>query len=131
MVELLRCVDTAIEQYRIFLAESRHPFASWAPPQYRWRVFAAATRGGGWHYPHLHSGAWLVASYYVRVPWSSQARLRFGTGRKELSQPFHELRPAAGDLVLFPGYFTHATTPPGCEDLRISIGLDIQPESTV
>ncbi|MSP88658.1 MAG: hypothetical protein EXQ92_07575 [Alphaproteobacteria bacterium] len=127
MKVLLPCVAEAIARYKAFLVDQRHAFVSWVPPRYQWRVFAAATRGGGWHYPHLHSGAWLVASYYVRVPSDSQAFLQFGTGRKELSQPFHAVRPAPGDLVLFSGYFTHATTPPHCNDLRLSIGLDIQP----
>lgn len=124
---LLQCVADAISRYKVFLADYRHALVPWAPSRYQWRVFAAATRGGGWHYPHLHSGAWLVASYYVRVPPDSQALLQFGTGRKELAKPFCTLRPAPGDLVLFPGYFTHATTVPRCNDLRLSIGLDIQP----
>jgi hypothetical protein len=127
MKVLLRAVADAIAAYTGFLSDHRYAFLSWVPSRYRWRVFAAATRGGGWHYPHLHSGAWLVASYYVRVPPDSQAFLQFGTGRKKLSQLIHTVRPEAGDLLLFPGYFTHATTPPRSSELRMSIGLDIQP----
>lgn len=127
MKVLLNVAADAIERYKARLADCRHAFASWAPSRYRWNAFAAATRGGGFHYPHRHSGAWLVATYYVRVPPDSRASLQFGTGRKEYFTPFHTCCPAVGDLVLFPGYFMHATTAPHCSDLRMSIGLDIQP----
>jgi hypothetical protein len=41
--------------------------------------------------------------------------------------PGRWLKPVPGQLVLFPGYFPHRTTPNRCPGDRISIAFDIIP----
>jgi hypothetical protein len=65
---LLQFLSERIVDYRSYLETGKHPLLEWAPPNQKYWVFAAATRRAGYHYPHLHTNAWLVATYHLTVP---------------------------------------------------------------
>ncbi len=96
---------------------------------YRHRVFASATRGDGFHPPHIHSKAGFVVVYYVRVFEDGPAELQFGTHTVFGVSPFATFKPVEGDLFIFPAYFSHSSTPTRYEGLRATIGVELEPGS--
>jgi hypothetical protein len=94
--------------------------------------FSAATRSSGYHYPHMHSGAMFVITYYVKIPPESKTDLLFGCQVGTDQDYFYDSifsfgRPKVGAMVIFPAFYAHATTRQESSDLRVNIGFDVQP----
>ncbi len=123
-----RVIDGIASQY---LAEMRK-FKALAPfmePRYGHRIFASATRGNGYHQSHIHSKASFVMVYYVRVFEAGPATLQFGTHASFNVPPFAKCEPVEGDMIIFPAFFAHSSTPTNYEGLRATIGVEFEPES--
>jgi hypothetical protein len=135
MRPLVAAVEAAIRKYREGMpAELAERLGVAHLDRFGLRSFAAATRRLGYHYAHMHGGAILVATYYVRVPrpdgapdGTGAARLYFGFGEKKVIESRDFVIPEEGNLFLFPGHVMHQTTAPETEELRINIGFDILP----
>ena len=117
-------------------AHPDNPFPRLKPARARLAGGGHITRKAGHVRPHIHSGSWLVGVYYVAVPETPSSDLG---GCLELGPPDHLvtlpdgiwprrlIRPVAGLLLLFPGYFPHRTWPNSARDERIVVSLDAVP----
>jgi len=127
MEKLLRHILT---KYSTFLLQAGYP-AKFVRNSSKFTSFAAATKDGGYHYPHCHSNAVFVVTYYVYVPESANVEIRFGEYASNVGEfrglPFATERPVTGDFVLFPGFYPHSTTPHNSPDARINMGFDVAP----
>ncbi len=89
----------------------------------------------GFHVNHLHPQGWISSAYYVGVPDEVQDEalrsgwLRFGETRFPVPGATAEkyVQPGAGQLVLFPSYLWHGTTPIHGAQPRLTIAFDALP----
>jgi uncharacterized protein (TIGR02466 family) len=95
---------------------------------------------GGYQEPHVHQASLLSGVYYASVPFMSgpvdAGALRFprtlpwvfgrAPGMKTCPQCL-VIRPAAGQLVLFPSHFWHETVAFHSDSQRVSIAFDLLP----
>ena len=93
-------------------------------------------REKGHQIAHIHPTAWLSGVYYVQVPAGVSRAGEGNAGWIEFGRPDeiipqnHEMelrliRPEAGKMVLFPGYFYHSTIPLAGTDERICVAFDV------
>ena len=98
---------------------------------------------GGYHTSHVHPRGWISSACYLQLPDSmaaqanamsptSEGMLSFGTPglvtTPSLSAEF-ALRPAIGQLVLFPSYFWHGTLPFHSDQPRLTVAFDVVPDA--
>jgi tetratricopeptide (TPR) repeat protein len=150
--DLLQAPDDMITQFErrlraeidCYLADVRlgrvaHPFPDLAPARYRLTLIASILKGGGWHPPHIHEGAWLSGVYYVKIPGSiteaaegHKGWLEFGRPDcampKDFEPPVQAYRPVAGDALFFPSSYFHGTIPFEGPDERVGIAFDVYGE---
>lgn len=89
----------------------------------------------GFHVNHLHPQGWISSAYYVDVPGEVQDTalrsgwLKFGETRFPVPGATAEryLQPMPGQLVLFPSYMWHGTTPIHGAQTRLTIAFDALP----
>jgi len=92
---------------------------------------------GGFNAPHTHPGAHWSGVYYVSQPGveeGSSGMIEFLDPRSDLPhwrildakafRPKRRLRPAAGEIVLFPSYLVHWVYPNETFEERISIAFN-------
>jgi tetratricopeptide (TPR) repeat protein len=93
-------------------------------------------RSEGHHVDHMHPRGWLSSAFYVDVP----PEVSDGEGREgwlHLGRPSwrtrpalgsgHAVKPVPGQLVLFPSYMWHGTTPFTAAGSRLTIAFDVVP----
>ena len=88
---------------------------------------------GGFHKSHIHSKGWYSSACYIEVPTvvsdqSDAGYLLFGQPpfiTKDLLAPDYRVKPIAGELVLFPSYFWHATRPYQGVGSRLVVAFDV------
>ncbi len=88
---------------------------------------------GGYHVNHVHSEGWISSAYYVEVPQEvedTEAKngwIKFGEPRFPVPGAVAEkfVQPVAGQLVLFPSYMWHGTTPILGGEPRLTIAFDV------
>ncbi|MCG8442466.1 MAG: 2OG-Fe(II) oxygenase family protein [Caulobacterales bacterium] len=128
-----RLVTRAVEDYRDALStEDRHPLLS-APPARiaysgSWSVLLARQ---GFHAAHTHILGWLSSAFYVALPEDMGAapagHLSIGRAPPELEldcEPYVQIAPKPGRLVMFPSTTWHGTEPfSGGE--RLTIAFDV------
>lgn len=109
-----------------------HPWMAGMPREWRLQAWATVLHGNGGHQrPHTHPAGWLSGVFYVDTGsgGAGQGELVFGHPPDELKLPnvFPEYRhvPASGQLLLFPSFFLHHTTPYFGQTPRISIAFDV------
>jgi hypothetical protein len=121
IVELRQRFADAVQSYR-----GRLPPTDPAHPMLRHLRTGQVTFAGSWsvrlaeagsHVAHYHPAGWISSAYYVRVPDSLQP----GEGALELGRPPVDLEvnlaalkvidPVPGNLVMFPSWMWHGTTP--------------------
>ena len=119
-----------VTKYSAFLLQAGYP-AKFVRNSSKFTSFAAATKDGGYHYPHIHTNAVFVVTYYVHVPESANVEILFGWHRANVPSlqalPFATERPVTGDFVIFPGFYPHSTTPHNSPEARINMGFDVAP----
>ena len=119
-------------------SDPSHPFLAHIPQ--RWRLKSWATlmrRVAEPEITHLHPESWLSGVCYVSLPEivetgeAKEGWLEFGRPPFNLhhtvAPPLETLKPEAGKLVLFPGYYFHRIRPFAGDRVRISIAFDAIP----
>jgi tetratricopeptide (TPR) repeat protein len=91
-------------------------------------------RGGGHHSTHTHPKGWISSALYVDVPKPPDIGvppagwISFGEGPPELKlglEPYRQIAPEVGKLVLFPSTLWHCTLPFDSGE-RLTIAFDIR-----
>jgi len=119
-------------------AHSQSP--SGGPPRWRVDAWANVSGEGAFNMPHVHGGTFWSCVYYVRVGEGEGGQLvlhdprmpglrmhapgvRFRGMGPELKA---EIQPAAGLMVLFPGWLSHSVEPWQGTGERISVAMNIR-----
>ena len=97
-----------------------------------WSVQLASA---GFHIGHIHPAGWLSSALYVSLPESVRAgtgegALTFGVPDAALGldlPPRRVVQPKEGQLVVFPSYFWHGTTPFESASPRLTLAFDALP----
>lgn len=97
-----------------------------------WSVRLAAS---GFHVSHIHPAGWLSSAYYASLPpevaaGEGQGALAFGVPDAALGldlAPRRVVEPREGQLVLFPSYLWHGTTPFESSAPRLTVAFDALP----
>ena len=86
---------------------------------------------------HYHPKGLVSGVFYVQVATKKDSNcgcLEFGTGLRKDSEassgPSHLVRPAGGQLVLFPSFFQHRSLPNPKGTDRVVVAFDVIPTST-
>lgn len=90
----------------------------------------------GYHTMHVHPLGWISSAYYVQVPPEVSESGDYGGGIK-FGEPDIDIgpygtarriiQPQTGQLVLFPSYMWHGTTPFASEQERMTVAFDVIP----
>lgn len=97
-------------------------------------IWSIRMRAGGWHIDHVHTAGWLSSACYIDVPegagagegWLSFGRP--GTPTRPACEAEYYVQPSPGQLVLFPSYMWHGTTPFTGAGVRMTFALDVVPD---
>ncbi len=94
---------------------------------------------GAYNAPHEHPGWTFSGTYYVSMPTMSAGRggmiefldtrmgvSVFGLAGAESFASKHTLRPAAGDLILFPCWLKHWVYPNEAAEERVSVAFNLR-----
>jgi tetratricopeptide (TPR) repeat protein len=90
---------------------------------------------GGFHVNHFHNHGWLSSAYYVQVP-EEAGDTELKSGWLRLGEPRFPtpgagvgcvVQPHAGQLVLFPSYMWHGTSPILGPQPRTAVSFDAVP----
>jgi tetratricopeptide (TPR) repeat protein len=90
---------------------------------------------GGFHVNHFHNQGWLSSAYYVQVP-EEAGDTELKSGWLRLGEPRFPtpgagvgcvVQPHAGQLVLFPSYMWHGTSPILGAQPRTAVSFDAVP----
>lgn len=92
-------------------------------------------RSAGFHVSHIHPSGWLSSALYVSLPEAvrrgeGQGELAFGVPDAALGldlPPRRVVKPREGQLVVFPSYLWHGTTPFEDETPRLTVAFDALP----
>ncbi len=113
-----------------------HPWFGGRPAKWKLQVWATVLHGEGGHQrPHIHPAGWLSGVYYLDSgdPHLGEGMLVFGHPPDELQLPAPQddfsHQPRSGQLLFFPSFFLHHTTPYIGSTARISIAFDVVPVS--
>jgi tetratricopeptide (TPR) repeat protein len=135
--KLARDVQREIEtRLRSLPYDSSHPFlarnihtiefsASWS----------VQLRNTGFHVSHIHPKGWMSSALYISLPEAvrhgeGQGELAFGVPDAALGldlPPRRMVKPREGQLVVFPSYLWHGTTPFEDETPRLTVAFDALP----
>jgi uncharacterized protein (TIGR02466 family) len=109
------------------------------PEEFRLKIFAwmNANPPGGFNAPHTHPGAHWSGVYYVSQPeveTGNSGMIEFLDPRSDLPhwrmlkagafRAKKKIRPAPGELVIFPSYLVHWVYPNETDDERVSIAFN-------
>ncbi len=97
-----------------------------------WSVRLASA---GFHISHIHPAGWMSSALYVALPESVRAgtgegALAFGVPDAALGldlPPRRVVHPREGELVVFPSYLWHGTTPFAADTSRLTLAFDALP----
>ena len=116
--------------------DPRHPLLG--PPRDRRIRFSGSwsvlLRSRGHHSNHVHPEGWISSALYVALPQRSAGEpkrsgwLSLGEPQKELGvdlQPFRDVEPRVGQLVLFPSWMWHGTIPFEAGE-RLTVAFDVR-----
>jgi tetratricopeptide (TPR) repeat protein len=117
-----------------------HPFPEHIPQRWHFGCWATRLAGEGNLEPHIHFTGYIGGVYYPLLPDIVKEGGQGEAGWFELGRPPERLacgaapltrriQPKEGRLILFPGYFFHATIPFAAPQRRISIAFDVMPRA--
>lgn len=94
-------------------------------------------QSGGHLNAHIHEIGWLSGAVYLAMPDTADPRegaFEYGTHGDDFPQrhdrfPTAYIKPAVGDIVLFPSSLFHRTVPFSAEAERICIAFDLKPDA--
>jgi Flp pilus assembly protein TadD len=90
---------------------------------------------GGFHVNHFHNQGWISSAYYMQVP-EEAGDTELKSGWLRLGEPRFPtpgagvgcvVQPHAGQLVLFPSYMWHGTSPIRGSEPRTAVSFDAVP----
>jgi len=133
--EFRRLADANIEKFCGPSPAAGHPSFANRPAPYDLQMFSAVLKGPGHVGPHVHSEAFLVGNYYVRVPEEPDDAPE-GAGCIEYGKHLYSsatgmdyrrrrFDPKAGTMLMWPAYFSHATIPSTAPGTRMVVGFDV------
>ena len=132
---LHKCVEETLQSLRFDgNGNEDHPWLDARPNHWKLQAWATVLHGNGGHQrPHIHPAGWLSGVYYLNSGDGGQneGMLVFGHPPDELKLPapqndFSHV-PRTGQILLFPSFFLHHTTPYNGATKRISIAFDVVP----
>ena len=133
LAELRQALEAALADYRAALppADDRHPLLRHrnAPLEIQGNWSIRLT-GSGHHVSHIHPLGLISSACYFIVPDSMsslEGRLEIGRPSTDLMldlEPLHVIQPRPGQLILFPSYFYHGTTPFAVGE-RLTVAFDV------
>ena len=123
-----------IRRYIEQLGKGRDPLRGRASGDYRLNgIWSVALRPEGFHVDHVHPKGWISSACHIGLPDAvengRQGWLKFGEPGVPTAPALeaeHFVKPAAGQLVLFPSYMWHGTVPFD-EGERLSVAFDAIP----
>jgi uncharacterized protein (TIGR02466 family) len=129
-------LQSATLRYVSHIAQAARPH-SWhrgVPGRWRLQAWITVLAGNGGHQrPHIHPAGWASGVLYLDAgnDGASGGQLVFGHApdHLHLDVPVHEhrIQPVDGELVMFPSYFLHHTTPYNGQRPRVCIAFDVVP----
>jgi tetratricopeptide (TPR) repeat protein len=139
MATLEQMMLEAVADYRAGVsAPPEHPYLAQWPERWRISAWGVVLEGEGNLAPHLHLEGYMGGCYYPQLPdvvADEDAKAGwFQLGRPPDEMPLKaahetiEIRPREGLMVLFPGYYYHATVPFKSPQRRVSIAFDVVAE---
>lgn len=111
-----------------------------AGPRWSVDIWANVSGNGGFNMPHIHGGSFWSAVYYVRVGEGEGGQLVLHDPRmpalrmhaprlrfKDMGPDVRvEVRPKAGQMILFPAWLLHSVEPWQGTGDRISVAMNIR-----
>jgi len=136
MATLEQMMLEAVEDYRANVsAPADHPYLAQWPERWRISAWGVVIEGEGNLAPHLHLEGYMGGCYYPQLPKEvadEDAKSGwFQLGRPPDEMPLNaehetiEIQPQEGLMLLFPGYYYHATVPFKSAQRRVSIAFDV------
>jgi uncharacterized protein (TIGR02466 family) len=130
----------ALVAHALALAGAHSERTDGSAPGWRVDAWANVSGEGAFNMPHVHGGTFWACVYYVRVGEGEGGQLvlhdprmpglrmhapgvRFRNMGPELRA---EIQPAAGLMVLFPGWLSHSVEPWQGSGERISVAMNIR-----
>lgn len=113
-----------------------HPFLGRNTARMRFAgAWSVRLANAGFHISHIHPAGWLSSALYVSLPPSVRAEtgegaLTFGVPDAALGldlAPRRVIHPREGQLVVFPSYLWHGTTPFADPAPRLTVAFDALP----
>ena len=140
MAALETMMRSTIAEYLEFVADrAEHPFLANWPARWGLSSWGVVLEGAGNLAPHIHLEGYLGGVYYPLMP-DVVSDDEKKAGWFELGRPPSELplkaeprikliKPEEGLMILFPGYYYHATVPFKSGQQRISVAFDVVAET--
>ena len=134
---LIDLIRSAVEAFVATLPDgSDDPFVAARPEKAGLDAWAVVYPGEGYQKTHIHSAGWLSGVYYVSAPKISGSDARAGClalgslNLPEAREPpwgVRNIRPAPGQLIMFPSFIPHGTVPTKSPGTRICVAFDVVP----
>ena len=137
ILALARDIAGAVETRLAALpVDPTHPFLARNTARIRFvGAWSVRLKSEGFHISHIHPEGWLSSALYVSLPESVKAgsgegALAFGVPDAALGldlPPRRTVQPQEGQLVVFPSYLWHGTTPFVSDEPRLTLAFDALP----
>lgn len=137
ILKLARDIQGAIEARIAALPKDpTHPFLARNTGAIEFSAsWSVRLQNEGFHISHIHPKGWLSSALYVSLPpavqrGEGQGELAFGVPDAALGLDLparRTVRPHEGQLVVFPSYLWHGTTPFEDEAPRLTVAFDALP----
>ena len=129
-------IEAPIRRYMAGLGTGRDPLRGRLKDDYALNgIWSVNLKQSGFHVDHVHPKGWLSSACHIALPGAvanePEGWLKFGEPGIPTSPRLaadHFVRPAPGQLVLFPSYMWHGTVPFSGEEPRLSIAFDVVPK---
>ena len=134
---LLAAFEQPLREYQAALGtDAGHPFTARNSNAARIsEAWSVELKRGGFHVNHYHNRGWISSAYYVQVPEESSDQ-ELKSGWLKLGEPRFPtpdagvgcyVQPQPGQLVLYPAYMWHGTTPILASQPRSAVSFDAVP----
>jgi tetratricopeptide (TPR) repeat protein len=134
---LARDIAGAVEaRLRSLPSDPTHPFLARNSGAIEFSAsWSVRLRSAGFHVSHIHPKGWLSSALYISLPEAvrrgeGQGELAFGVPDSALGldlPPRRTVKPSEGQLVVFPSFLWHGTTPFEDDTARLTVAFDALP----
>ncbi|WP_426662468.1 tetratricopeptide repeat protein [Rhodanobacter aciditrophus] len=136
---LFKAFDAPIRDYLAHIGHGDDPLRRRNRGDYRYNgSWSVRLRSAGYHTSHVHPRGWISSACYIDLPdgiagaATPDGCLAFGEPGIVTVPPLHAqhaVRPAPGELVLFPSYLWHGTVPFRSAQARLTVAFDAVPQA--